>query len=171
MLRNPRQRPSPLVEPHFRAAANLIAAKAAPHLVGPVTFAPRLIRIEVAPEGVLAVARLLRDEPELAFNFLSCVSGTDMGDHIEVAYHFHSLSNALSLQMRVRLDRDEPVVDSLVPLWPGADWQEREAYDLVGIHFRGHPDLRRIMLSDDWVGHPLCKDYLPPVYRQGGADE
>jgi NADH/F420H2 dehydrogenase subunit C len=140
-------------------------------LAAPIVFEPRLMKLEVDPAGILEVAQVVRDAPELDCNLLTLVSGVDMGDHIAVVYHLHSLGNGLSVQMRVRLDRDNPVVDSLVSLWPAANWLERETYDLVGVQFAGHPDPRRIMLDDDFVGHPLRKDFLPPAYRNRGRGE
>jgi NADH-quinone oxidoreductase subunit C len=77
----------------------------------------------------------------------------------EVVYHLHSLARNLRLRLKVRLAGANPEVDSVTPVWRGANWYERETFDLFGIRFRNHPDLRRIMLPDDWVGHPLRKDY------------
>ncbi|MDA8219196.1 MAG: NADH-quinone oxidoreductase subunit C [Dehalococcoidales bacterium] len=165
MLSRVRGRPAAAPEPRYRQAAEVIADTVGEHLAAPVAFAPRSLSLEVSPAGLLTVAALLRDHPQLGFAFLSCVSGVDMGDQIQVVYHLHSPSNGLSAQVRVRLDHDDPVVDSLVPLWPGAGWLERETYDLLGVRFTGHPDLRRIMMSEDHVGYPLRKDYLPPAYR------
>ncbi len=165
MLVSVRRRPPTPIAPAFRRAAELINAKAGQYLLAPIAFLPRALGLEVDPAGLREVARLLRDEPEIACDMLSCVSGTDMLDHIQVVYHLHSLPNGLTIQMRVHLDKEKPVVDSLVPVWPGADWLERETYDLLGVEFKGHPDLRRILLSDDFVGHPLRKDYLPPAYQ------
>lgn len=170
MLGTVRGRPPAPPEPQYRRAAEAINAKVGQFLVGPVNFLPRALAFDVDPAAIREVARVLRDEPEIGCDFISCVSGVDMGDHMQVVYHCHSLWNVITVQMRVRLDREKPTVDSLVPIWPGANWLERETYDLLGVHFTGHPDLRRIMLSDDFVGHPLRKDYLPPAY-QGRVSE
>jgi len=118
-----------------------------------------VVGIEVASERLLAVARVLRDS--LSFDMLTCVSGVDMVDHIESVYHFHSLSRNWLLQVRVKLPNDAPAVDSLVGLYPSANWLERECYDMVGITYRGHPDLRRILLDDDFNGYPLLKSFHP----------
>lgn len=160
-----RRRPPAPADPRYRDAADLVVDRMSGFLVAPPYFPPRALGLEVEPAHLLEIARFLRDEPRLGFDLLSCVSGVDMLDHLQVVYHLHSLRNLLTAEVKVRLDRESPAVASVVSLWPGADWQEREVYDLVGVRFIGHPDLRRIMLSDDFEGHPLRKDYLPPAYR------
>lgn len=171
MLMNVRRKPPTPPEPRYRRAAELIAAKYGQYLVGAINFQERMLGLTVEPEGLLALATALRDDPELGFNYLSCVSGVDMMDHIQVVYHCHSLANVLTAQLRVILDRDEPMVASVVPVWPGANWLERETYDLLGVRFQGHPDMRRIMMDEDFVGYPLRKDFLPPAYRQREAGQ
>ncbi len=123
------------------------------------------IELEVKRENIAEAGLYLRDDPKLQFDFISCVSGVDKLQKMEVVYHVHSLPNSLSLRLKATLDIDNPIVDSLVPVWPGADWHEREAYDLFGITFNGHPDLRRIMLEDDFDGHPMRKSYPQPEGR------
>lgn len=98
--------------------------------------------------------RSLRRHPELKLNYLRNLSGVDMESHMEVVYHLISLESKQEYCIKVKTDRENPSVASVTPLWPTANWNEREAYDLFGIDFPGHPDLRRIMMSDDWVGHP-----------------
>lgn len=122
-----------------------------------------IVGIEVPPASLLATARMLRDE--LGFELLSSVSGVDMGDHFDSVYHLRSLSKNWLLQLRVRLAADQTEVDSLVSIYPTANWLEREEYDLLGIVYAGHPDLRRIMLDDEFQGHPLRKSFrsTPPV--------
>lgn len=168
MLANARRRPPAPVEPKYRLAAQAIQDKVGRHLAAPVAFEPRLMKLEVEPAGLIEVAQVLRDAAELDCNLLTLVSGVDMRDHIAVVYHMHSLANGLSVQMRVKLDHANPRVDSVVSLWPGANWLERETYDMLGVQFAGHPDPRRIMLDDDFAGFPLRKDFLPPAYRQRG---
>lgn len=124
-----------------------------------------IIELEVKGVDIVEVAQCLRDNPRLQFDYISCVSGVDRLSWVEVVYHVHSLPNALSLRLKAKLDMNDPSVRSLVPVWPGANWHEREAYDLVGINFEGHPDLRRIMLEDDFQGHPLRKSYPQPQGR------
>ena len=118
-----------------------------------------MVGIEVPRERLVDVSRVLRDS--LSFDMLTCVSGVDMVDHIESVYHFRSLSRNWLLQVRVKLPNDDPSVDSLFSLYPSANWLERECYDMVGITYRGHPDLRRILLDDDFNGYPLLKSFHP----------
>lgn len=117
--------------------------------------------VEIKADRWLECAGLLRDHPELKLTYLSNVAGVDMETHMEVVYHLISLETKVMYGFKVKTDRDNPSVPSVTPIWAGANWQEREIYDLLGIDFPGHPDLRRIMLPDDWVGHPLRKDYVP----------
>jgi NADH/F420H2 dehydrogenase subunit C len=129
-------------------------------LVGhPVLMGGGGVGIEVERESLLAACRRLRDE--LGFEMLTSVSGVDMRDHLEVIHHLRSLSRNWLLQVRVKLEPGKPQVDSLVGLWLSANWLERETYDLFGIIFVGHPDLRRILLDDDFEGYPLLKSFHP----------
>ncbi|MFC5451430.1 NADH-quinone oxidoreductase subunit C [Paenibacillus aestuarii] len=106
-------------------------------------------------------ALTLRDHEELQCNYLRNLSGVDQETHLEVVYHLLSLGSRREYCVKVKTDRDQPSIPSATPIWPTANWNEREVYDLLGIDFPGHPDLRRIMMPDDWVGHPLRKDYEP----------
>lgn len=116
-----------------------------------------LVSVTLPPERLVAAATFLRDT--LGFDMLTCVSGVDMGDHLDSIYHLRSLGHNWVLQVRVSLPAAAPQVESLVGLYPSANWLEREEYDLVGIIYLGHPDLRRIMLDDDFQGHPLLKSF------------
>lgn len=121
----------------------------------------------VPAEQIRAVATYLRDE--LDFNYLSSVTGLDLIDEnkLEVVYHTYSIDKlGGAVVLKVQVDRDNPVVPSLTPLWPGANFQEREAYDMFGIEFEGHPDLRRILLWDGFEGFPLRKDWREPFYEE-----
>lgn len=109
----------------------------------------------------LEAATVLRDHEELKLNYLRNVSGVDQETHMEVIYHLLSLESKHEYCVKVKTNRDTPSIASVTQVWPTANWNEREIYDLLGIDFPGHPDLRRIMMSDDWVGHPLRKDYEP----------
>ncbi len=97
----------------------------------------------------------------MGFDYLNCVSSVDRiaSGELEAVYNLSSLKEPTKVLVRVRVPREDPVIRSVVSLWSTADWHEREAYDLMGIRFDGHPDLRRILTSEDWVGHPLRKDY------------
>jgi NADH-quinone oxidoreductase subunit C len=110
----------------------------------------------IKKEELLNVAEKVK---EMGFEHLSVITGVDYKDHFEVVYNFFSYKKKENLALKVILDHEKPEVDSLTPLWKGADWLERETYDLVGIRFKGHPNLIRILLPDGWIGHPLRKDY------------
>ena len=116
-----------------------------------------IVGVEIAPERIIEAARLLRDT--LGFEMLTSISGVDMVEHLESIYHFRSLSHNWLLQMRVKTASDNPQIPSLVGIYPSANWLERETYDLFGIRFLGHPDLRRMFLEDDFEGHPLRKSF------------
>ena len=137
------------------------------------------------PHAVLAaprwneIARFLRDDPRLQFDFLRCISGVD---HIEdkrltAVYELHATrpperpgglwSIGGEVSVRIPVDRAAPHIPSVADVWPAANWHEREAYDLLGIIFDNHPDLRRILCCEDWVGHPLRKDYEFPLEYHG----
>ncbi|SFC21981.1 NADH dehydrogenase subunit C [Bacillus sp. OV322] len=107
------------------------------------------------------VAELLKNHESMCFDYLSELHGTDYETHMEIYVHLYSFKYKRSVALKVKLDRENPAADSLVPLWQGANWPECEAYDLLGITFNQHPDLKRILLGEDWVGHPLRKDYEP----------
>lgn len=117
--------------------------------------------ITVSPSVLWEVAKTLRDDKKLRFNNLMCLSGVhyQKENELGVTYHLHSTINDHKLVMKVRVPEDEPIVPSVESLWKTANWHEREAYDLVGIKFQGHPALLRILTPQDWEGHPLRKDY------------
>ena len=143
--------------------------------------------IVVEPANLVEVCRFLRDDPRLKFDMLNCISGVDYLEldpkkapkagyepHLEVVYHLSSYTHKHRLVVKVLLPRwkdnkpgELPEVPTLTGIWPAADWHEREVFDLAGVMFTGHPDLRRILLSDDWVGHPLRKDYEFPLEYHG----
>lgn len=114
------------------------------------------VRLTVTPEQSWDVCRLLRN---IGFEYLNCISGADWMTHLEVVYDLSSLQHPNKAHLRVPVDRDNPVVRTVTDIWRGANWHERECYDLFGVRFDGHPDLRRILLPEDWVGYPLRKDY------------
>lgn len=115
----------------------------------------------VAPSAIVDVATYLRDDPTLAFDFLECLTGTDYPEkqQIHVTLHVYSYARKHRLVMKMLLAREAPTCPTLSFVWPVANWHERECYDLLGVRFEGHPDLRRILLPDDWIGHPLRKDF------------
>ncbi|MCU5343152.1 NADH-quinone oxidoreductase subunit C, partial [Bacillus cereus] len=107
------------------------------------------------------VMESLRFHEGLAFDYMSELHATDFVTHMEVYVHLFSYGKKQSVAVKVKLDREAPQVESVTALWKGADWPERETYDLLGIVFKGHPNLSRILMPDDWIGHPLRKDYEP----------
>jgi NADH-quinone oxidoreductase subunit C len=142
--------------------------------------------IEVSAERLPDICRWLRDEPRLRFDMLNCVTGVDYFQpdakkpapdgppRIELMYHLSSLPCRQRLVLKASVPRwkDDvqgqlPEVPSVSGVWHTADWHEREVFDLVGVRFTGHPDLRRILLPEDWEGHPLRKDYCPPSHYHG----
>jgi NADH-quinone oxidoreductase subunit C len=143
--------------------------------------------IEVAPEGLLKVCRLLKESPDLRFDLLNCISVVDYlhtdakkqakaewDPHLEVVYHLSSTTTRQLLVLKVKLPRwkdDQegqlPELSSVSSVWKTAMWHEREVFDLSGVRFTGHPDLRRILCPEDWVGHPLRKDYEMPLEYHG----
>ena len=115
----------------------------------------------VQAEKLVEVCKYLRDDPELKFQFLSSLTAVDRLEWFEIVYHLESIRLNRITVIKVRTDnREEPSVPSVVEVWPGANLQEREAYDLMGIRFEGHPDMRRIFLWEGFAGHPLRKDFL-----------
>ena len=121
-----------------------------------------VLNVKVKPESLLAVCEKLHSEPETGFDYLEDVTAIDWQDRIEVVYQLLNVATRQKVALRVDLDRDKPEVDSVISVWKGADYQEREVFDLMGVVFKGHPDLRRILLPEDWEGHPLRKDYVIP---------
>lgn len=116
----------------------------------------------VRKESIRRVCECLHSHEKLYFDMLSCLSGIDNGADkglIEVVYNLYSIPYGLHLMLKAGLDRDRPEIDSVAGVWRTAGWHEREAFDLLGIRFNGHPDLRRILLPSDWEGFPLRKDY------------
>jgi len=113
--------------------------------------------------------RIARDEPELSLNFLRSLCGVDRPDDgvIEIVAHLFSYKHRHAFVMHTRTDRSAPKLESVSGIWPAAIWHERETYDLFGVDFPGNPDLRRILLPEDWVGHPLLKDYEEPESYRG----
>ncbi len=116
--------------------------------------------VQVRPDPLLQVCRFLHDDRELDGRYLNSVSGVDRFDYFEVAYHITSLSHNHTFMLKLRADHEQPEVPSVVSVWLGAHLQEREIYDLMGIRFAGHPDLKRLFLWDGFPGHPLRKDFL-----------
>ncbi|SVA67303.1 uncharacterized protein METZ01_LOCUS120157 [marine metagenome] len=124
--------------------------------------------ISVSPENWSEISSVLKNESKLNFDYLMCISAYDKGDNkvYGAAYNFYSTVNNHYLEVRVEAE-DDISIPSVTGLWKTADWHEREAYDMMGLKFEGHPDLKRILLSDDWEGYPLRKNYKEPDYYHG----
>ena len=116
--------------------------------------------VELRPSALVEVCRFLRDEREIDGRYLNSIAGVDRHDYFEVVYHVTSLSHNHTFALKVRADHEQPEVPSVVSIWLGAHLQEREAFDLMGICFAGHPSLKRMFLWDGFPGHPLRKDFL-----------
>lgn len=124
--------------------------------------------IVVAPDRIQDVAVFLRDDDRMQFDALMCLSGVDLGGgKLSVVYHLHSMKWNHKITLKAMATTDRPHVQTVETVWKTANWHEREAYDLIGIIFDGHPDLRRILLPYDWEGYPLRKDYKIPEFYNG----
>jgi len=120
--------------------------------------------------GMVDVMQFLHSDERCYFDMLSCVTGVDNGpeeNSMELVYNLYSIPYDTHLAIKVSVPRQKPMVESLVAIWKTADWQEREVYDMYGIDFLGHPDLRRILMPADWEGFPLRKDYKEQKYYRG----
>ncbi len=123
--------------------------------------------LTVGANNLVEVMRYLRDAPALTFDYLANVTSVDWPDRIEVLYHLASINRGGgTMAVRVNADKQDPVVPSVVPVYRGADFQEREVYDMMGVRFPGHPNLRRILMWDGFEGYPLRKDYHEPYYEE-----
>ena len=124
--------------------------------------------IYVDRANIREACALLKDDPACPFNFLSdvtCVDWYPAEPRFEVVYHLLSIPKKERVRLKVRLNSASPAVESLTSIWPGANYFEREVFDLFGVRFTGHPYLRRILMPEDWEGHPLRKDYPVEGYR------
>ena len=125
--------------------------------------------IGVDPRQIDTVALFCKEDPDLDFKSLMSLSGVDDHSGIKIVYHLHSLTKLHKIVLKVTVTKIEPVTLSVTGVWQGANWFERECFDLFGVRFEGHPDLRRLLLPDDWEGHPLRKEYVFPT-EYGGVD-
>ena len=125
--------------------------------------------IQLNSENWKKIAEFIKTDKELKFDSCQCITGIDLGieDGLEVRYNFHSMKLKHKIEIRIAVERKRPSVPSVEQVWRGADWLEREVYDMYGIRFKGHRDLRRMLLSDDWKGWPLRKDYKTPNIYNG----
>jgi NADH-quinone oxidoreductase subunit C len=156
----------------FEEIKNLLLAKFGPEVIVEENLQSLMPYLVVPKEILPAVCLELHDNDQTYFDFLSCQTGIDNGPEagtLEVVYNLYSIPFEHKLCLKVRVPRnpeneDLPEIPTVSHIWRTADWHEREIFDLVGIKFTGHPDLRRILCAADWPGHPLRKDYTWPEY-------
>ncbi len=120
------------------------------------------VSVSVRREKILDICRFLSGDPDISMDYLSDLCGVDYPDRkfrFEVVYNLYSLKYRHRIRVKALIPEDSPYIDSVVPIWSGANWHERETCDMYGIVFQGHPDLRRILMPDDWEGYPQRKDY------------
>jgi NADH-quinone oxidoreductase subunit C len=151
--------------------SNLIVGKLTafdpPSIVGVERFRGELT-VEVQSGAIRRVAEFLCRDEDLQFRYLADVTAVDrypVEPRFEVNYHLYSLRLEHWLRIKARLSGENPTIESVTSIWPGANWHERETFDLFGIRFAGHPDLRRILMPEHWQGHPLRRDYPTEGYR------
>ena len=121
------------------------------------------ITMLIEPAGWEEVARLLRWAEGLELDYLFCVTAVDWKTHFMMVYHLTSTVHRHTVVVKAKLDRERPVIRTVAEIWRTAEFHEREAFDLMGVEFTGHPDLRRLFMTDEWRGWPLRKDYEDPV--------
>ncbi len=144
--------------------ATLLAANA----VAAAKFDRNELTIWVPRTALRDACLALKNDPQLQYNALAdvtCVDWYPREPRFEVVYQLFSIPKKKYLRLKVRLQGEDPNIDSLTPIWPGANFFEREVFDLFGVRFDQHPNLTRIMMPEDWEGHPLCKDYPVEGYR------
>ena len=139
-----------------------------PQAIERVKFDRDEMTIVLDRSAIREACALLKEDPACPFDFLSdvtCVDWYPSEPRFEVVYHLLSIPNKERVRLKVRLNSSSPAIDSITSVWPGANYFEREVYDLFGVRFNGHPYLRRILMPEDWEGHPLRKDYPVEGYR------
>jgi NADH-quinone oxidoreductase subunit C len=140
-------------------AVIMLRARFADSVISAVKFRGE-VTVTVRKEDIVGICRFLKEN--LLYNFLTDVTAVDnigKSPRFMMVYHLNSMPGKERLRLKAPVAEADPTIDSLVPLWKGADWLEREVFDLFGITFNNHPDLRRILMPIDWTGHPLRKDY------------
>lgn len=154
--------------PDFNQLLPIISSACGSEVETDETTSPKTVIVDAS--CILEVCTVLQADAACYFDMLSCLTGVDNGPEagtMEVIYNLYSIPFNTHLMLRVVLPRDKPEVPSLASLYKTADWHEREAFDLFGIRFTGHPDMRRILLPADWEGYPLRKDYKHQAYYRG----
>lgn len=121
------------------------------------------LMVNVEPKDWLSFAKELRENPELNFDYMFCLTCVDWKTHMTMVYHLNSKNHKHTVVVKSKVDRNNPEIETISHIWRTAEFHEREVYDLFGVKFLHHPDLRRLLLTDEWVGWPLRKDYEDPV--------
>jgi NADH-quinone oxidoreductase subunit C len=155
--------PSPK-QPVVDGYAKLISEKISPEAVESAFINQtndHLPTLSIKKEFWVQVAELFKNHSDLAFDYMQNYSGVDYETYLEIVVHLYSMSRGERVCFKVKSDREVAKLPTITHLWEAANWNEREIYDLLGIEFTGHPDMRRMFLPEDWVGHPLRKDYVP----------
>lgn len=130
------------------------------------------LTLELKPGSIVSLCRFLKDEEKFArLSSVTCVDWYPQEPRFEVVYHLHSIERNLRLRLKCRVGGEPPEIDSVYCVWRAADWYEREVFDLFGVVFRNHPNLKRIMMPEGWKGHPLRKDYPTHGYKYSYADK
>ena len=153
---------------HIESATAALQGKY-PHVIRQVVSFRGDTTLVVGANALLDVCRLLRHDPAMDYSFLVDLAAVDYHPHeprFGVSYLLHALKHNVRLRLRVLLPGQGPRLPSVSGIWPAAEWMEREAFDLMGIEFAGHPDLRRILMPADWEGHPLRKDYVYEIHEE-----
>lgn len=130
-----------------------------PHFVEEIGQMKDIPFVRISRSGVKEIMNFLRYDPDFSMDYLRCLTAVDWKDKLEVLYFLYSFQRNFPLCVRTYVPVDHPLIHSVTPIWGGANWMEREVYDLFGIEFIEHPNLERILLPEDWVGYPLRKDY------------
>ncbi|MCI0183379.1 NADH-quinone oxidoreductase subunit C [Sulfoacidibacillus ferrooxidans] len=154
--------PDPRVEQAIKQGEGMkeaIEKKLGAGTVEEVTASKTIPILRIAAQKWREAMMFLRDDPDQQFDYVELFSGTDYKDYIEVVMYVHSMTHGTYISVKTRTPRDMPVLPSLTPVYSGVNWEEREVFDLLGVTFEGHPDLRRIMMWEGWDGYPLRKDY------------
>lgn len=154
-------RPVPGIEGEILAQ---LRAQFGEKLVGSNVVSPRVVKVIIDRSDLVRVCSFLREA--LAFEHLTCISAVDWKDHFESVYHLSNYYNGCMVQINARIPYDDPRIDSVVSIWNAANYHEREAWDLMGIVYDGHPNLERILLPADFKFHPLRKEFPQEVDRQ-----
>jgi NADH:ubiquinone oxidoreductase subunit C len=142
------------------ALITVMAEVAAEAVVDPAGEWPNF---QVAAEAWPGLARLIRHREDLRFDYLFCLTCVDWKTHLTMVYHLSSTAYRHTVVVKVKLDRETPVIQTVSDIWRTAEFHEREVCEMFGVDFTGHPDLRKLILPDDWTGYPLRKDYDDPV--------